>query len=114
MFVYRPVAFDDPRFPDGRGVLLAWSLEVGKGPAGNDRALYLFRSAGSFFICGSVPERSGLIGFLEIEHGLARRTYYRFEKRLLPFPDDLIDLVSDEEVGPDWLKRSSTSPWVAR
>ena len=114
MFVYRPVAFEDQRFPDGRGLLLAWSIQLGQGPDGLDRGLFLVMSGGRFFLCGSVPERHGLLGFLELDPDLARRQYHRMEKYLLPFPDTLVDHAVDIPPDHPVRTRSANNAWRAR
>lgn len=44
---YRPIGIEDPRFPDGRGLLLAWTCEFSDD---RERTLYLFTSAQRFFV----------------------------------------------------------------
>lgn len=86
---YRPIGIQDPRFPDGRGVVLAWTCDVSNG---RERTLYLFSSAQRFFAHLhelGVPRPQE---FLELNHLQASMLYDRMEIQLLPFPDHLIDL----------------------
>ncbi len=114
MFMYRPIAFDDPCFPDGRGVLLAWSIDHETAATPGDRALYLVSSAGRFFVCASRPQRSGLIGCLEIEHAPARRLFDRVDKHMLPFPDQLITDMVDRLVVTDDVRWVRTVGYAAQ
>lgn len=98
MSTYRPVVIEDSRFPDGKGLLLAWECELSNG---REWSRYLFSSARRFFVHRHEAEAPRQHQFLELTLDQATNLSDRMTVQMLPLPGHLIELEElpeDEEV----------------